>query len=129
MRLPRFRAWDGEQKKMCHRVYVGPEGWHGEYWENGSMVSCFSDDNYPDNALMEFTGLKDKNGEMIFEGDIVRQIDCPRDGDKEIFERGRWLCEWENGGFIFGGHFPTEVDASLEYEVLGNIYENPELLK
>ena len=62
--------------------------------------------------LMQFTGLKDKNGKEIYEGDIVRQ-----DYDNA-------LCEVK---FISGCFSPFKHDG--QFVVIGNIYENPELLK
>lgn len=75
---------------------------------------------------MQCTGLKDKNGKLIFEGDIV---DCRVEIGPEKWEpRLRQIVEWDETvtGFYLNNGYMHESD---EYEVIGNIYEHPELLK
>ena len=59
--------------------------------------------------LLQFTGLLDKNGKEIYEGDIVRREDSLN-----------WIVKWEGQGFE-----PIELE---KWEIIGNIHENPELL-
>lgn len=120
---PRYRAWDSWRKRMSvvDRIYIDTEGVRlyddfGEYWRN-----------FRDIELMQSTGLKDKNGKEVFVGDIIK---CTRGCLHEVY------IEKEYGGTYFGG-MPAvylkdlrEGYAWTEHEeIIGNIYENPELLE
>ena len=129
MRKIKFRAWDKEDKKMyivyridfydvpsdsitlmlSKEIPVGTEMVH----EERSLKKT---------KLMQYTGLKDKNGKEIYEKDLVKQ--------------GGWIGEvvWSNGwgGWVTGtGHFDDSgvAEHCRQFEVVGNIYENKELLK
>lgn len=76
---------------------------------------------------LEYTGLRDKNRIMIYEGDIVRGINYNRDFITQpiIWVKSGWYAGWVDSGYSIS------IDSlwSLgEVEVIGNIYENPELL-
>lgn len=128
MREIKFRAWDASKKKMTYAAYVGLGGWHGEYHVKGGLcVGTFQDTDTPGNYLMQFTGLHDKNGKEIWEGDVLKD------------EHGT-VCAvvWreEECGFIAtkpydGNSKCFTYDFGLYpglHEVLGNIYEHPHLL-
>lgn len=72
-------------------------------------------------VIMQCTGLKDKNGKLIYEGDILQHPQLPH----------RFLCEWFKCGFWinFGQNGAKRLLDELHnsYEVIGNIYENKEL--
>ena len=109
-------------------------------WRFGKVMDCFSLDILSANAigliqskdrseLMQYTGLKDKNGKEIYEGDILlvqlQDYGCPK---TELFKiiwddsSVRYKLMDKNGD-------PWGFDNSSPMEVIGNIYENPELLK
>jgi len=95
--------------------------------------NCFELDKTP---IMQYTGLKDKNGKEIFEGDVVEYNDFNslRTGGhaedkiivgKVIFSCGMWMVEENNCGHDL---YEALVNDE-ELKVIGNIYENPELVE
>lgn len=127
MREIKFRVWDKELKEMCSVTDI-------QLWINYVHYSRKDSDigkgNYPaDVILMQYTGLKDKNGTEIYEGDIVYD---PW-GDKHIViwdEESMMFTydvnEWWMPYLWCRSHEADELDKP---EVIGNIYDNPELLK
>jgi len=85
--------------------------------------------------LEQFTGLYDKNGEEIYEGDVLTVIDP--NGEREV----NCVVEWDSGASAYTyepeqgyGHFDVSsigwaVAMGFSFEVIGNIHENPELLE
>lgn len=127
--IPKFRAWDSWRKRMSvvDRIYIDTKGVRlyddfGEYWRDFSDVE-----------LMQFTGLKDKNGKEIFEGDIITNgtaiVDVKShqtlgfytvvNGEERFFGSNTSIKDFEND---------VEEFSSVT-EIIGNIYENPELLE
>ncbi|VLG30946.1 YopX protein [Streptococcus pneumoniae] len=98
------------------------------YFENGLPddrdIYCYNPDEI---ELMQSTGLKDKNGKEVFIGDIVK---CTRGCPHEVY------LEKEYGGTYIGGMPAIYLKGLLsgyawteDEEIIGNIYENPELLE
>jgi uncharacterized phage protein (TIGR01671 family) len=117
MREIKFRAWDSEQYEMSYsdplddleRAY----SWFRELEDRDVKASGNIE-------LMQYTGLKDKNGKEIYEGDIVK-------GGAETVVM-EWKNEmWTEEGYITG--FSELSEGANCYEIIGNLYENPELLK
>lgn len=86
-------------------------------------------------AKRQYTGLKDKNGVEIYEGDIVKLDDVFGAIAKIVFLQGSFMCEWLNDDCyseemsrVIWTRRPYTGEADT-FEVIGNIYENPELLE
>lgn len=120
MREINYKCWDKERNEMCLVLEIGLR----EKWvkvSNGD--STFRYIAFSKCELLEYTGLKDKNGKEIYEGDIVKGLAWYQ-GKKlySIDELSR--VTYEAPSFKFG-HTSWEKE---NIEVVGNIYENPELL-
>ena len=102
----KFRAWDNIQKKMfgdLKVIYLPQKEEYGTF-------------------LMQFTGLFDKNGKEIYEGDVVKFNNEGEDKQSQIY--------WDSDAWSFKGkYYYGEVVVSWsDVEVIGNVYKNPELL-
>jgi len=150
MREIKFRAWDVISKVMIYKVGISCDGFpirEGYQWFNIESTSLTID-------VMQYTGLKDKHGKEIYEGDIYKSVvDCNQElhGEWAIYEfrinNGLTLVSYvvsEKGQIVprnYMGCFINELSDtspkllfmskkpySLDLEIIGNIYENPELL-
>jgi uncharacterized phage protein (TIGR01671 family) len=123
MREIKFRAWHNTQNVM---LQVGDD-----YGTENPLDCVMYKLGGQDVVLMQYTGLKDKNGREIYEGDIV-STDLDRPFNIVIFRNGSFMFQChDNGKDYFDLMLPPddESDNWKFGEVIGNIYENPELLK
>ncbi len=103
-----FKCWLSSINKMTHALDI-------QGWAKCAPFGC-------EPIWLQYTGLKDKNGKQIFEGDIMTS--STEDRLKVVFE---------NGGFCFSNDLLSGSDRLhsirvSRLEIIGNIYENPELL-
>lgn len=132
---PKFRAWDKYSQKMFTNSELVI--WNGNVYANdGKKLACDNlkgwsiDDEY----LMHSTGLKDKNGVEIFEGDVV-ETEWFKDYEDFSGYRKRGEVVFREG--YFGIRYPKDskrypyhmLVAAIDIENIGNIYQNPELLE
>lgn len=106
----KFRAWDEVSEKMLN--------WN--YFLDTNMKNTFIAPESTGLILMQYTGLDDKNGKEIYEGDIAK------------YENMIGKIMFFNGSFILSDFEETEEwelgVINEELEIMGNIYDNPELL-
>ncbi|HIF1647366.1 TPA: YopX family protein [Enterococcus faecium] len=131
--IPKFRAWD-KRKNVMRDVAVLHFTKNGktnfiEYWINPTELKSYHVRNID---LMQSTGMKDKNGVDIFEGDIVQWGDTP-DWEEEpirvaVVKINPDIQFDSNVGIFEYGRFIYR-DTERFLTVLGNVYENPELLE
>lgn len=120
MELPKFRAWFKNKKVMSEVKKIN-------FWSEELDTVAFEGKSLEDVELMQATGLFDKNGTEIFEGDIIADVD--ESGDElvylyVIYKDGKFMAvENEERGYS-----ADLVDCTTYHSVVGNIYENAELL-
>jgi len=113
MRIIKFRSWDGRNKQM-------------DYPDN--IANGIDGDKY---QIMQFTGLYDKNGKEIYEGDIIKSEYVVHGKPESDIGEVRFIngctCYFYNDG---GEHLYYPAYSGLnKYEIVGNIYENPKLIR
>lgn len=129
----KFRAWLKEEEKMVNVSLMSlTEKWIGYqifYEEEKKKKFEFSDsENF---ELMQYTRIKDKNGKEIYEGDILK-YNFPYDGILKHISPVSYLDTQASFGIVdcYGNNVPLyDISVNNYFEVIGNIYENPELLE
>lgn len=125
MKIIKFRVWDKIYKKLCEwpidiNFYLSEK--------SGKVLDGFE--------LDQFTGMKDKNGKEIFEGDILKKKETFWVG--KICDKNKRECSFgvvtyseDNATFLVGGLlFNRDMNRiGKDFEIVGNIHQNSELLK
>ena len=149
MREIKYRAWIKKEKRMDDVDFINIAAQFAGKWEckkpDADLFSDRGDEvatrrgrlfNLEDVEIMQFTGLKDKNGKEIYEGDIIKE----KDGSKE-FRFIKW-CDVESRFMLCSdsrciqnwnslGNYCSDENNKIcrNLEIIGNIFENSELLE
>lgn len=119
MRDIKFRIWNWNEDKTPAYIEITPGSWLDE----GGI---------PDNAIVEqFTGLHDKNGKEIYEGDIIKFKNMVREATGKIIfnEHGFFAISYLDSQYTYSDvALLNRFDTESNCEIIGNIFENPELL-
>lgn len=139
MREIKFRLWCKDLEEMTEIEKMGFE--NNQLWYIGCIDHDKEETYFPENddhVLMQYTGLKDKNGKEIFEGDIVLlKNEFATWKGTVIFDEGAFKLSINHSYGNSKNHFSktdefNDMGARIQlnniYVVVGNIYENPELL-
>jgi len=131
MREIKFRAWLKEDKKMVNVETMDFTDKSIQYLKKSEIINAYILRRESDDVeLMQYTGLKDKNGKEIYEGDIVLiKLDETSTWHKTVvgFKKGAFIASLIDGEdyiYIFNRGFDNN-----DFEVIGNIYENKKLLE
>jgi len=131
-RIYKFRAWDDLNKIMRENVFIRGDVIFAPHGGGENEIIGVE----PMVKLMQFTGLKDKHGKKIYFGDILQTSnDNPEFDIWTSKDYGYAICyeDPDELGVRFKNWYPTTEEESVYnfqfVEIIGNIYQNPELLK
>lgn len=134
--IPKFRAWDKRFSEFVENFFLSEDGKIYKKTKDTNYGFAISRETSDKIILMQSTGLKDKNSKEIFEGDVVKttrffgradEVGGFYEYDKELIGvvkklEGAWVIDTGNDAVPLW----SEIE---ENEVVGNIHEQPELLK
>ena len=123
-RTIKFRAWDTNKNKM---IYPGDKAKWAKYKDvtSGDLVGWFEDED-----LMQFTGLKDKNGKEVYFDDLVKfGIRLSRVVWNKVEGKIELLAIMQDGSSVENLNMKDSALMINEYEIIGNIYEKAQELK
>ena len=133
MRKLKFRAWLKEEKKMVNVETMDFTDKSIQYLEKNEFINAYLLRRmiFDDIELMQYTGLKDKNGKEIYEEDIIK-YKFPYDTRLKHISPVKFLETEASFGIKdrYGNEIPLyTISANNYFEVIGNIYENKNLLE
>ena len=125
MREIKFRAWDWVEKQMCPVIVADFQDIKAKAFcrfpKSGTQGVISAD-------LMQYIGTKDKHGVEIYEGDVIRE-NARRNKVDYVIRWSAAACGFVAEPLIAGRIYPNlNKGTMVHYEVIGNIYENPELV-
>ena len=122
MRDIKFRVWDNERNAMFNSKSVDIDFFEGKIEITSDTIRYDEvyTDEIKDFELMQYVGCKDKNNKEIYEGDIVKTKEHI---GQIIYSKGMFFID------VKGDFYLPIYNVSEFMEVIGNIYENPELLE
>lgn len=140
MRELKFRVWDKSRNNWlsmydwfltCEQPGILHNSNLVYTWRNFTSMERVCHDNFIE---QQFTGLKDKNGKEIYEGDILLDKlteEAAAEGDgadigRVFFAAGAFMID--GSGTLYDQTYSHSPDRLVDHEVIGNIFENPELL-
>lgn len=140
MRMIDFRAWDKKKNEILDVMDIDFSGKKvgvcnvpKRMFKDGELHTIHSiEKDWSEVVLMQSTGLKDKNGVEIYEGDYVSLISFETNSEHKgeiVYARGSFCIEVEVKGRKYKVPFTSFEESNAILEVIGNIYENPELLE
>ena len=129
----KYRAWLKEEKKMVNVETMDFTDKSMQHLEKNEIIDAYLLRRvvFEDVEIMQYTGLKDKNEKEIYEGDILK-YNFPYDGRLKHISLVKFVETEASFGLkdIYGNEIPLyRIAANNYFEIIGNIYENPELLE
>ena len=118
MREIKFRAWDKESKEFSFFDLINKD----TFYFGDCIAGSFNNKQF---ILQQYTGLKDKNGKEIYEKDIVEYLEDYIQED--LIKKSIGVVKYNGSSFKIDSM--ESLEEWLEVEIIGNIYENPELLE
>ena len=129
MREYKFRSWANGEMRQVNGLACTDDSEKMDLVDDeiGGYDAVYDYDELETRILMQYTGVKDKNGKEIYDGDIVkyteRNLENAFGGKGDAYKEKKRIVRWFMDGWVIPKGFVQDI------EVIGNIYENPELVE